>query len=138
MCRQTVLVVEDEPSIRELVTDILRAEGYDVVEAQDGMEAVRVLDQHRPQAGGLALMVLGMMMPGMDGLGVLGHLCAVGVCLPVVAMSASRSLLAAAVAAGASAVLYKPFDLNALRGAVAVHCTPCEHAPLPWAASVSA
>jgi CheY-like chemotaxis protein len=65
-----------------------------------------------------------MMLPGMDGLRVLSHVRDLGACLPVVAMSASRSLLATALATGAQAALYKPFDLNDLVGTIAGHCIP--------------
>jgi CheY-like chemotaxis protein len=120
----TILLVEDEPSIRELVADVLREQGYDVVEAQDGMEAIRALNEQCLHANPFCLIVLGMILPRMDGLGVLGHLTALRLYLPVVAMSASPGLLAAAVAAGARAVLYKPFDLNELLGAVSGCCSP--------------
>jgi CheY-like chemotaxis protein len=131
MGRPTVLLVEDEPAIRDLVADVLHDEGYDVVEAHDGVEAIHALDEHSRQAGGLSLLLMDMMLPGMDGLGVLGHLRALGVDLPVVAMSASRQQLAIAVSAGVRAALYKPFDLNELLGAVAGHCTPCARVSAP-------
>ena len=124
MGRHTILVVEDEPSVRELAVDVLRDEGYDVVEAQDGVEAIRALEQRDPSASELSLMLLDMMLPGMDGLRVLSHVRDLGACLPVVAMSASRSLLATALATGAQAALYKPFDLNDLVGTIAGHCIP--------------
>ena len=124
MGRHTILVVEDEPSVRELAVDVLRDQGYDVVEAQDGVEAIRALEQRDPSASELSLILLDMMLPGMDGLRVLGHVRALGACPPVVAMSASRRLLATALATGAQAALYKPFDLNDLVGTVTGHCTP--------------
>ena len=124
MGRHTILVVEDEPSVRELAVDVLRDQGYDVVEAQNGMEAIRALEQRDPAASELSLILLDMMLPGIDGLRVLDHVRALGACLPVVAMSASRRLLATALATGAQAALYKPFDLNDLVGTVAGHCTP--------------
>jgi DNA-binding response OmpR family regulator len=138
MGQPTILLVEDEPPIRELVADVLRDEGYAVVEAQDGLEAIHALDEHSLQAGGLALVMLDMMLPGIDGLGVLGHVGVLGVELPVVAMSASRRQLGAAVAAGARAVLHKPFDLNELLAVVAGHCIPYDQGPALSAPSVTA
>jgi DNA-binding response OmpR family regulator len=137
MGQPIVLLVEDERSIRELVADVLRDEGYAVVEAQDGVEAIHALDEYSLQACGLALVVMDMMLPGTDGLAVLDYLGELRGDLPVVAMSASRRQLAAAVGAGACAVLYKPFDLDELIGVVAGHCAPCNHAPATRAASRS-
>ena len=60
---QTVLVVEDEDAIAEAVRARLQSEGYDVVVASDGPEALRKHAEHRPD-----LVVLDLMLPGMDGL----------------------------------------------------------------------
>ena len=58
------------------------------------------------------VMLLDMMMPGLDGLGVLTQLQQLPAGIPIVAMSASRAHLAAAAAAGAVATLAKPFDFD--------------------------
>jgi CheY-like chemotaxis protein len=129
MDRPTVLLVEDEPSVRELVADVLRDDGYDVIEAQDAQEAVRALDAAALPAGRVSLILIEMLLPGMGGLGVLGYAGARVGCPPIVAMSTSPKLLEAAVRAGARAVLYKPFDLRELRGAVSGHCGVSVHAP---------
>ncbi len=126
MGRSTVLLVDDEPAIRELLADVLRDGGYDVVEARDGVEALRTLEQHALSVDSPSLIVLDLMLPNTDGLEVLGHLAAQGVRLPVVVMSTSRDLLSAAVAAGARAVLRKPFDLNDLLRLVA-QCAQGDH-----------
>ena len=63
MAAQTVLVVEDEDAIAEAVRARLQSEGYDVVVASDGPEALRKHAEHRPD-----LVVLDLMLPGMDGL----------------------------------------------------------------------
>lgn len=57
-----VLVVDDDPHIRELVGHFLRMEGLEVVEAVDGLDAMRIFDQNK-----VDLLVLDIMMPGMDG-----------------------------------------------------------------------
>src|SRR5712692_8993605 len=59
-----ILVVEDEPAIRSLVAAILVAQGYDVDEAGDGLEALRCLDERTYD-----LIVSDMVMPGLDGPG---------------------------------------------------------------------
>ena len=121
----TVLVVEDEPPVRELVTDFLRGEGYEVAEASDGAEAIRALATYRPPTGHFCGVLLDMMLPRVDGVGVLLHLAESGVATPVVAMSASGEHLVAAAAAGAKATLAKPFDLDHLLAVVARYC-PCQ------------
>lgn len=60
---RTILVVEDEPLINQMVTDRLRAEGHDVVQAHDGPGAVAAFEEHDPD-----LVVLDLMLPGFDGL----------------------------------------------------------------------
>jgi DNA-binding response OmpR family regulator len=59
----TVLVVDDEPIVREVVARYLRREGYRAIEAGDGLEARALIERHPP-----ALVVLDVMLPGLDGL----------------------------------------------------------------------
>jgi DNA-binding response OmpR family regulator len=66
-CR--VLVVDDEAKIRQIVTEYLKREGYEVAEAADGEEALRLAERLRPD-----LVVLDVMMPGLDGIEVLRRL----------------------------------------------------------------
>jgi CheY-like chemotaxis protein len=120
-CPHTVLVVEDEPAVRELVTEVLRDEGYEVAEARDGAEAIRVLEQRRSPTRFCAV-VLDMMLPRMDGVSVLRRLRDRGADVPVVAMSASSAHLALAEAAGARTTVAKPFDVDLLLGAVLSSC----------------
>lgn len=65
---QTVLVVDDEPMVREVLTQYLQHDGFGVVEAADGDEAVSKLDQCRPD-----LVLLDLMLPKRHGLDVLRH-----------------------------------------------------------------
>ena len=60
---QTVLIVDDEPSIRLLVSATIASDQYRVVEAADGDEAWRLLQAHRP-----AIVLLDVQMPGRSGL----------------------------------------------------------------------
>jgi two-component system, cell cycle sensor histidine kinase and response regulator CckA len=60
----TVLIVEDEPSIRTLTSRILRRQGYQVLEAVDGADALRVADDH---AGPIEVLLTDLVMPGIGG-----------------------------------------------------------------------
>jgi CheY-like chemotaxis protein len=119
---QTILLVEDDSPIRSVVAELLDGEGYAVVEASDGAEAIRLLDRHC-QAGGLCLVLLDMNLPRVDGAGVLRHLAATDAHVPVVAISATEANLAAARRLGVQATLSKPFDLDQLLAVIAqVRC----------------
>ena len=62
---ETILVVEDDPDVRALVRNSLRKLGYDVLEAQDGLEALEIWKRHRPT---IHLLITDMVMPkGMNG-----------------------------------------------------------------------
>ena len=115
MAQKTVLLVEDDPDIRDIVQDVLEAEGYDVVPASHGRQALEFLtgarESERPD-----LVILDMMMPLVDGRHVLEairnnqSLSSV----PVVVMSA----VAHEKPVGAAAFLRKPFSLDTLFDAV--------------------
>ena len=83
----TIILVEDTPMVRCFLVDLLRDEGYEVVEARDGVEAIELLDDGAASAG-VCLMVLDMNLPQVDGLGVLRYLAERGRAIPVIAMSA--------------------------------------------------
>jgi CheY-like chemotaxis protein len=61
---ETVMVVEDEESIRRMTTHGLRSQGYNVIQAGDGVEALAVLHRH---GGTVDLLVTDVVMPRMDG-----------------------------------------------------------------------
>src|SRR5918992_101316 len=65
----TVLVVDDEPMLRNLLCRLLRMEGYEVLEAEDGQAALNLVASEKPD-----LILLDVMMPARDGLDVLGDL----------------------------------------------------------------
>ncbi len=79
----TVLVVEDEPTIRELMAILLEEEGYAVRQAADGLEALEAVEQHP-----VDLVLSDVKMPRLDGASLAHHLRARGDPLPVVLMSA--------------------------------------------------
>jgi CheY-like chemotaxis protein len=63
MEKKTILVVDDEESVRLLCREVLREEGYKVIEARDGEEAVRKVKQEKPD-----LVILDIQMSRMDGI----------------------------------------------------------------------
>lgn len=64
-----VLLVDDEDQFRRVVTDLLEREGFEIIEAKDGAEAMEKVDRHAPD-----IIVLDLNLPGLDGYGVLSGL----------------------------------------------------------------
>jgi two-component system, sensor histidine kinase and response regulator len=83
-----ILVVDDEPTVRALVRDVLEEEGHEVLLAADGFAGLRMAEAHRPDC-----VVLDVMMPGLDGHVVLQRLRASegGLDLPVVMLTAASN-----------------------------------------------
>src|SRR5207253_3447589 len=67
--RGTVLVVDDEPTIAEIVSRYIERAGFETVQAADGPEALRQAELRRPD-----LVVLDVMLPGLDGIEVMRQL----------------------------------------------------------------
>lgn len=65
----TILLVEDDASVRELLKVLLEVEGYDIIEARDGLEGLEKAGEAKPD-----LMILDLMMPEIDGERVLSRL----------------------------------------------------------------
>jgi CheY-like chemotaxis protein len=61
---QTILVVDDEPDVRDLVREILEGKGYHILEAQDAEEALRAAGTHPDR---IHLLLTDVVMPGMNG-----------------------------------------------------------------------
>jgi len=120
-----VLLVEDEPLARAALATVLRAEGYDIVEAADAVEAIDALAAHRI-ARDIVVVLLDIRLPRGTGLDVLSYLLADGTYIPVIAMSFDTEQLTAAAQAGADAVLFKPFDVDQLV-AIAASLANCSH-----------
>ena|SRR6266487_4310137 len=107
-----ILVVDDDPDIREILRDRLNFFGYVVETAMDGREAIDVLRRSRFDG-----MLLDLRMPEIDGMEVLRRTHENHPALPVVMISALSvpERAAQAVAQGACAYLIKPFDPVQLR-----------------------
>ncbi len=61
-----VLVVDDDPDMRLAIASVLKSRSYQVIEAGDGLEALRKLEEEKPD-----IMLLDLLMPGMDGFAVI-------------------------------------------------------------------
>jgi two-component system OmpR family response regulator len=101
--------VDDEPALSELLSMALRYEGWDVRTAGDGLAAVRVARDFRPDA-----VVLDMMLPDLDGLEVLRRLRADGGDVPVLFLTAKDAVedRVAGLTAGGDDYVTKPFSLE--------------------------
>jgi two-component system response regulator MprA len=106
-----VLVADDDPAIRMLVQRVLLRQGYDVSTATDGADAIVQLEANR-----FDLLVLDLMMPRVDGLGVIAHLQSRGVTTPpiLVMTAAAPDVLRRLPYDRIAKVITKPFDLDAL------------------------
>ena len=105
----TVLVVDDDTSILDTVSSILSGEGYDVVSASSGEEALDAVARKLP-----LLILLDMRMPVMDGWAVARALRGQGISVPIVVMTAAESAQRWADEVGAEGYLAKPFGLDEL------------------------
>jgi CheY-like chemotaxis protein len=112
-----ILIVEDDPTIAEMILDVLTEEGYAVEHARDGLDALE-----RTSHSVFDLLIADLMMPRMDGRGLRAALASdpATAALPVILMSATSNLLATDRASFAG-VLAKPFHLDTLSELVARH-----------------
>ena len=107
---RTILVVEDDAPIREVVATVLEEEGYNVVSAASGAEGLRWLESNAAD-----LVVLDMRMPIMDGWKFAEELRDRQVHnVPILVMTAAVDATQRAREIGAAATLSKPFDLSEL------------------------
>lgn len=104
-----VLIVDDDPAIRETVADALSFEGYQVVTASNGREAIDRIEFMQP-----CLVLLDMRMPILDGWGVAEELKRRNIDVPILVLTAARSAKNWAAEIGAATYLAKPFELDAL------------------------
>jgi CheY-like chemotaxis protein len=102
----TVLVVDDAPAVRALLTEVLTVAGYRVESAADGAAALELIGQTRPH-----LIITDLRMPRLDGLGLVGALQAIGLsAIPTLVISAEPR----PESVPAERFLSKPLDLDLL------------------------
>ena len=109
---RTVLVVDDDPTQRRLAQAVLEREGYAVVHAESGGEAIDRLTK----GGGADVVLLDMIMPGMSGMEALAEMRTAGVTTPVIVLTASGGVDAVvkAMQAGAQDFFVKPVSAERL------------------------
>jgi CheY-like chemotaxis protein len=108
---RTILIVDDDPALRETLSAILESEGYEPVMASDGLDALEKLGEVKP-----AVMLLDMAMPRLDGQGLIEELERQGrrKGIPIVVLTADSHAQQKATAVGADGYVEKPFRIPAL------------------------
>lgn len=109
--KRTVLVVDDEKKIREMIRPFLLNEGYEVLEASDGIEAIVKVKSTQ-----IDLILLDLMMPGMDGYQAIREIRIYNKKIPVIMLTAKTDELDKLVGLelGADDYITKPFSLREL------------------------
>jgi CheY-like chemotaxis protein len=120
-----VLIVEDDPDVRQMLSTLLATEGFHIVAAEDGLEALHLLRTVRRRAPEIpCLILLDLKMPRMGGKefrrAQLGDPTVAGV--PVAVMSGAIDLEERARALGAVATLPKPINCDVLLNVVRRYC----------------
>ena len=112
----SILVVDDDPEMRALVQDVLCAEGYKIVEAKDGADAVLAL-----RARAFDVILMDKNMPGPSGLDLLPGLRRVAPGTQIIMMTAFGDVPSymEAVEKGAVEFLFKPFPMGEIKAAIA-------------------
>lgn len=106
---QRILVIDDEPSIRELLKDFFTGRGFEVATSQDGEAALNLLKENK-----FDLLLLDLMMPGMNGMDVLREIASENLTIPSIMITAYASVSTAveAMKLGAFDYITKPFVLE--------------------------
>ena len=113
--KKQVLIVDDEPNLRKILSAQLSRDGYDVLVAEDGEKGLEILRENH-----IDLVVTDLKMPKMDGMQLLRSALELDPTLPVVMITAHGTVDTAveALKLGAFDYLTKPFDPDALLAAI--------------------
>jgi DNA-binding NtrC family response regulator len=112
---ERILIVDDDPVQRRLVENMVQRCGYDAIVLESGDDAIaRLMD---PEAPAIDALVLDLMMPGLDGMGVLGQIREAGLGVPVIVQTAHGGIdnVVSAMRAGAHDFVVKPVGLERLQ-----------------------
>jgi len=112
-----ILVVDDEPEVRLVLTEFLESRGYEVAVAGSGAEALAMVDAVKPH-----VVLLDVTMPEMDGMETLKRLAVSQPGLPIIMVTANADVdvTSRLLAMGAADYIPKPFDLDYLGQAVSI------------------
>lgn len=115
---KNILVIDDDPAIRQSIKDVLEINGYTVHTAKDGLDGIKSLSE---MVSAPCLILLDLMMPGMNGWGFLDFQRGSPqfASVPVVICSAYEN---SAKSVSSGPVLIKPVQLKTLLGAVKAFC----------------
>jgi CheY-like chemotaxis protein len=123
--RHTVLIVDDDPVAQDILEGHLASEGYNLILASSGFQALRYLEQDQPD-----LVVLDVMMPHLDGFEVCQRIKADERWrhIPVILITGfwNREQMDRGIVAGAESFLSKPVDGNELRAQIRLLLEPLE------------
>jgi two-component system cell cycle sensor histidine kinase/response regulator CckA len=110
---ETVLLVEDEESVRELVRETLKARGYTVIEASDGISGMRVAEEY---PGKIEILITDVVMPGMSGRELAKRITAARLDIKVLYLSGytEDAIIHEGALEPGTAFLQKPFTLQVL------------------------
>ncbi len=108
--RKKVLIVEDEEALRVLYQDELKAEGYEVLTATNGREAIHQLEKGKPD-----LVVLDIVMPVMDGMEALGRILGKNREIPIILHTSHSRYKEDFMSWAADAYVMKSSDLTELK-----------------------
>ena len=113
--RKQILIVDDEPNLRRVLSAQLMRDGYDVHQAEDGVRALEILEENH-----IDLVITDLRMPRMDGMELLRRTVALDDELPVVMLTAHGTVDNAveALKTGAFDYITKPFDQQEVRTVV--------------------
>jgi two-component system, chemotaxis family, chemotaxis protein CheY len=114
-----ILIIDDEIKLRETTSELLSIAGYDVVEAQDGLDGLEKVNQTNPD-----LIICDVMMPKLDGYGFIEQLKSTNYSnIPVLFLTAKTELmdLEKGIALGAKAYIIKPFTFKDLKRIIEHH-----------------
>jgi len=109
LMKKTILVVDDDASVRESVNKVLRDAGFEAVLAAGGLEAIVRFD-----SGSIDLVLLDIGLPNQNGWETCRHLTREHSDVPVIVMTGQTGQFNSALAAGAAALMEKPLDAHEL------------------------
>jgi len=110
----TILIADDDPIQRRLLTEMVRRAGYDPIAVESGEQAIKQIETAEPK---IDLLILDLVMPDLDGMGVLGKLREMDMALPVIVQTAHGSIetVISAMRAGATDFVVKPVGAERLQ-----------------------